>query len=112
LDLASRNAASVFGLDHLKGRIEVGLDADLAIWDPAARWTIRHADLRSAVDFTPYEGRETTGRPMTVLVRGVPVVSEGVVSDAPGFGRFVPRRPADPATFPPPIEDTAPWLDT
>jgi dihydropyrimidinase len=111
LDLAGRNAASVFGLDHVKGRIEVGLDADLAIWDPAARWTLRHADLRSAVDFTPYEGREVTGRPVTVLVRGVPVVADGALAVAPGFGSFVPRRPADPGSFPPPIEDTTPWLE-
>ncbi|TIP07427.1 MAG: dihydropyrimidinase, partial [Mesorhizobium sp.] len=31
LDLTSRNAAAIYGLDHRKGRIAPGLDADLAL---------------------------------------------------------------------------------
>lgn len=111
LDLTSRNAAAIYGLDHRKGRIAVGLDADLVLWDPARDWELGHAVLHSRVDFTPYEGRKVVGKPMTVLVRGVPVVTDEVVSVGPGHGLFVARRPSDPKLARVPVEDTTPWLD-
>ena len=58
---------------------------------PTATWTLGHAALHSRVDFTPYEGRSVTGKPTTVLVRGVPVVADGKLQVQPGFGQFVAR---------------------
>ena len=111
LDLTSRNAASIYGLADRKGRIAVGLDADLVLWDPQETWTLGHAALHSRVDFTPFAGRTVTGRPTTVLVRGVAVIEEGVLRAEPGFGRFVVRTPGNPALAGKPVEDTTPWLD-
>jgi dihydropyrimidinase len=111
LDLTSRNAASIYGFADRKGRIGVGLDADLALWDPRARWTLGHKALHSRVDFTPYEGRSVTGKPTTVLVRGVPVVADGELHASPGFGRFLTRNAADLALSGKPVEDWTPWLD-
>jgi dihydropyrimidinase len=59
-----------------------GRDADIVVWDPDARRTIRQRDLHHTSDFTPFEGRELTGSPVHVLSRGA----------APGRGRFVERR--------------------
>lgn len=112
LDATSRNAARIYGLDHRKGRIEVGLDADLAIWDPKVRWTIRHQDLHTEVDFTPYQEYEVRGRPVTVLVRGIPVVTEGRLTGTPSLGHFIPRRPARQSDFSNPVEERTPWLDS
>ena len=111
LDLTSRNAAAIYGFADRKGRTAVGLDADLALWDPEATWTLGHAALHSRVDFTPYEGRSVTGKPTTVLVRGVPVIADGVLKAKPGFGQFVERTAADPARSGKPVEETTPWLD-
>lgn len=111
LDLTSRNAAAIYGFADRKGRIAVGLDADLALWDPEATWTLGHAALHSRVDFTPYEGRSVTGKPTTVLVRGVPVIADGMLKAQPGFGQFVERTAADPARSGRPVEETTPWLD-
>ncbi len=109
LDLTARNAAEIYGLAHLKGRIETGLDADLALWDPQAKWKLTQTLLHSRVEFTPYEGIEVTGRPTTVLVRGVPVVAGGKLCAKPGSGRFVSRATADVESFGEPIEETTPW---
>ncbi|WP_348639307.1 amidohydrolase family protein [Mesorhizobium sp. M2A.F.Ca.ET.043.02.1.1] len=111
LDLTSRNAASIYGFANRKGRIAIGVDADLALWDPTMRWTLGHEALHSRVDFTPYEGRSVTGKPTTVLVRGVPVVADGELQAEPGFGRFVARNAADPELSGKPVEDWTPWLD-
>ncbi|MGE0007779.1 MAG: dihydropyrimidinase [Parvibaculaceae bacterium] len=110
LDLAGGAAARLYGLDHAKGRIAHGLDADLALWDPARRWQIRREDLHSEVDFTSYEGRWLTGKPVSLLLRGRPVIRDGALLADPPAGRFVARRAADPSTFNTPIEETTPWL--
>ncbi|HEY0120483.1 MAG TPA: dihydropyrimidinase [Rhizobium sp.] len=111
LALAGGNAASIYGLDHAKGSIAVGLDADIVLWDPTARWTIRSSDLHTGVDFTPYEGCSLTGKPVAVLVRGTPIIEDGKLLPNPPQGRFVKRRAANPDTFKHPIEETTPWLD-
>jgi dihydropyrimidinase len=112
LELTSSNAATIYGLDHAKGRIAVGLDADLAIWDPNVTWRLEREALHSRVDYTPYEGKTVTGKPKTVLVRGMPVILEGELCTAAGVGRFVPRKAGNPENNTVAIEDTTPWLDT
>lgn len=72
----------LFGLPS-KGAIEVGRDADLVLLNPAARRTIRQADLHHTSDFTPYEGLEVAGSVREVIVRGKRI---GEAS-----GRFVER---------------------
>ena len=62
-----------FGL-AAKGAIEVGRDADIVLFDPAARRTIRATDLHHTSDYTPYEGIEVAGAVRDVLVRGRGVI--------------------------------------
>ncbi|MCJ8143922.1 dihydropyrimidinase [Ancylobacter sp. A5.8] len=109
LDLAGGAAAQTYGLDHLKGAIAIGLDADLVLWNPGHRWEIRAEALQSHVGFTPFEGHAITGKPETALVRGTLVLDRGTLSSLPPAGRFVPRRAADPATLMRPLEETQPW---
>ncbi|TDL79406.1 dihydropyrimidinase [Palleronia sediminis] len=89
--LTATNHAKTYGLYPRKGTIAVGCDADIAIWDPQARRTIRHADLHDAADYTPYEGLEVQGWPETVLLRGRPVI-EGGKMVAEARGEVVRRR--------------------
>ena len=93
VEITATHAARLFGIDDRKGSIAVGLDADLAIWDPARKLTITHALVQDANDHTPYEGLEVTGWPETTLVRGQPVVERGKVVGAPGSGQWLPRGP-------------------
>ncbi|MDQ0512262.1 dihydropyrimidinase [Ancylobacter amanitiformis] len=109
LSVAGAAAARYYGLEG-KGAIAPGFDADLVLWDPAARWQVRAAEQRSRAGYTPFEGRWLTGRPLTVLLRGRTVVADGRLAERPPQGRFLPRRPLDPSTFRLPIEDTTPWL--
>lgn len=88
--LTAANPARLNGLYPRKGTISPGSDADLVIWDPAETRTIRSADLHMATDYTPYEGLEVTGWPVTTLVRGHAVVENGAWVATTPAGRHVP----------------------
>lgn len=88
--LTSTNHARTYDMYPRKGTIAVGADADITIWNPEIRKTIRHAELHDAADYSPYEGFEVTGWPETVILRGVPIV-EGETMTARGTGTEVAR---------------------
>ncbi len=88
--LSATNAARLYGLSGRKGSIAVGLDADIAIWDPEKTVTITQPILHDKVGYTPYEGMEVRGWPTTVLSRGRVVVHEGELLAKAGSGEFIP----------------------
>ena len=94
--LTATNHARIYGLDHCKGSIAVGQDADIALWDPQKQTTITAADIHDNVGYTPYEGRSITGWPIAVLSRGRAVVRDGKLLAERGSGRFVARRSPGP----------------
>lgn len=95
-DMTSWNPARIWGLDHRKGAIRVGADADLTVIDPHAEWTVHGDALLQAQRWTQYENRTVRGQVILTLVRGVIVfdsaASAGPVRVQPGFGRFVSHR--------------------
>ncbi len=93
--LTSTNPARIMGLAPRKGVIQPGADADFALWDPAKRMTITNALMQHAIDYTPYEGLEVTGWPVTTIRRGEVVMRDGKVQAEPGTGRYLPRGPYD-----------------
>jgi dihydropyrimidinase len=89
--LTATNHAKMYGLAPRKGTIEVGSEADLAIWDPAKRVTLTAAMMKDNVGYTPYEGMTVTGWPTTVLSRGRIVVHNERLLAQRGSGKFVAR---------------------
>ncbi len=90
-EVTSTRAAQIFGLYPRKGQIAIGSDADLALIDIDAEWTIRGADLLHKAKWTPYEGRTVRGRVDATFVRGTRVYADGALLVDPGFGHFVGR---------------------
>ena len=89
------NPARIFGIHPQKGTIALGSDADLVIWDPAAKWVLRAVDGQSRSDYSPYEGWLVTGRPIHTIRRGEVIWSDGEERSGTGRGRRVrPRREA------------------
>lgn len=72
--LSSTNHAKLYGLYPQKGTIAIGSDADIALWDPEKCVTVTNEILHHAADYTPFEGLETRGWPVRVLLRGKTVV--------------------------------------
>jgi len=89
--LTATNHARMYGLYPQKGTIAIGSDADIVLWDAERRMTISQSLLHHGSDYTPYEGLEVTGWPVTTILRGEVVVERGVLRGAPGGGRFLAR---------------------
>src|SRR5882757_5763568 len=99
--LSATNHAKTYGLYPKKGTISVGSDADIAIWDPKRKVTIRHELIHDGSDYTPYEGLEVTGWPVLTMVRGKVVVDDGNLVGSKSHGTYLPRaKPLAAATIP------------
>ena len=93
--LAAGNVSKIYGLDHCKGSITEGLDADIAIWDPEVAREVKAADMHDNMEFTPYEGMHITGWPTVVIQRGQVVVENNELKVGRGAGKFIPRNTID-----------------
>ncbi len=91
VNVASTQAAKLFGLFPRKGTIAVGSDADLVIFDPDYRGTISAATQTMAVDYSAFEGWEIEGRPSVVTVRGEVAVRDGKFVGTIGRGQYLAR---------------------
>lgn len=90
--LTSFNVAERFNLPKTKGRIAVGADADLALVDLKAKFTVRGEDLLYRHRQSPYVGRALTGRVVRSILRGTTVFQDGKIVSQP-IGRLVkPNR--------------------
>ena len=82
------NPAKIFGLYPQKGVLQVGSDADLALWDPAKKHSVDKP--HGNADFSSFEGFELLGMPVLVMQRGEPVIENDQVVRRPGQAQFLP----------------------
>lgn len=103
LEWTSGRTAAHGGVSDRKGKLAVGYDADIVLWDPKAEFTVSSmysAFINSASDFdvkvtkeslnfknklTPYEGKTLRGRVERTILRG-----QTVFSRDNGFDGFTP----------------------
>ena len=90
VDLLATTPARRFGLPT-KGAIQVGRDADIVLFDPAASRTIRTTDLHHTSDYSPYEGLDVRGEVRDVFVRGTAVIRNRAFVGRRGNGRYMER---------------------
>ncbi|WP_262027416.1 dihydropyrimidinase [Microvirga sp. Mcv34] len=92
VELTSTNHAKLYGLYPRKGSIGIGFDADIVLWDPERKETIRQDILHHGSDYTPWEGFEVTGWPVMTLLRGKVVSNSGAIVGEKGRGEILARE--------------------
>lgn len=97
-EITASAPALFFGIETRKGRLKAGLDADFAVVDADETWTVHAENMHTLNRYTPFEGREFTGRVRATYVRGEPVYTredDGTETfGAVGFGQRVRRETA------------------
>lgn len=94
--LTSTNHARMYGLAERKGSFEVGCDADILVWDADKQITLSAEMMKDNAGYTPYEGREVTGWPEVVVLRGKVIVEGGRLLAQRGSGQFIPCGTPEP----------------
>jgi dihydropyrimidinase len=92
VEVASTNAAKIFGMFPKKGTIAVGSDADIILFDANEKHVLSASTHHMNVDYSGYEGWEITGKVKTVLLRGKVVIDKKECKVEKGFGKFVKRN--------------------
>ncbi|VAV97520.1 Dihydroorotase [hydrothermal vent metagenome] len=80
MDLTSAGPARLFNIAG-KGRLAVGYDADLTLVDLKKKWTIEEDWLESKCGWSPFTGRQITGKPVGTFVRGRKVMWMGELAE-------------------------------
>jgi len=75
--------AKLAGLDHKKGAIREGNDADLVVFDPDAELRVDAARLEHRHAITPYAGETLSGIVEMTFLRGERVFDQGEFSSEP-----------------------------
>ena len=86
----SSNPARLVGLADRKGRLAVGCDADLCVWNHEEEWTVVGEQLQHRHKLTPYEGERLRGRVKRTYVRGHLAYNDGEFPAGP-IGKLLRR---------------------
>lgn len=62
--------AKLCKLDHCKGKLAKGFDADFCIWDPSEEFEVRKEMVHFKNKANPYMGTRLRGRVYATIVRG------------------------------------------
>lgn len=87
--LMAENPARHFRIDHEKGALTVGRDADITVLTPEPQVIDAAASGNSIAGWSPYDGMELPFRVAATWNRGGMVWDGTAVGAAPGRGRFV-----------------------
>jgi allantoinase len=90
------NPAQIFDLYPRKGTIAVGSDADVIIFDPERTWEVRDEDALHKQKWSPFRGKQITGRVIRTLRRGETIYDDSLEGESripglAGSGRYLPR---------------------
>ncbi|KAI6175942.1 hypothetical protein M3Y97_00745400 [Aphelenchoides bicaudatus] len=86
-------AAKIFNVYPKKGRIAIGSDADIVIWNPNAEKTISAKTHHQAVDTNVFEGMVVHGVAEVTVCNGRVVWENNKLNVEAGSGRFIHAKP-------------------
>lgn len=91
--LMAENPAKHFRLEHIKGALTPGKDADIVVLEPNERVYDASASGNNVVGWSPYNGIRLPWTVSAAWLRGEKITEEAKVLAEPGAGRFVRPLP-------------------
>ncbi|MEQ9814506.1 MAG: dihydropyrimidinase [Azospirillaceae bacterium] len=89
--VTSANCAKIFNIYPRRGTVQVGADAALTVWDPAATRTISAQSHHMNVDFNVFEGLAVKGSNAVTISDGKVVFKDGELRVERGAGNYIHR---------------------
>jgi allantoinase len=74
--LLTENPARFLKLDHKKGKIKAGYDADLVVWNPEEQFVTKTEDLLFRHKISPYADIQLSGRVLCTYMAGKAVFQQ------------------------------------
>ena len=93
VEISATNPAKLFGLDHIKGSLQVGLDADIVLYDTKKNVVIKNEEMHGNLDHTIWEGVSVKGYPVATYSRGRLVFKDGQFLGTKGDGKLIKCKP-------------------
>jgi allantoinase len=90
----SSNPAKFVGIDHYKGQISAGYDADLVCWNPDESFVVESTMINFKNKITPYEGEKLFGIVKRTYLRGNKIFDRGQFVNGP-LGRSILNSDAE-----------------
>nr|MBP6641415.1 amidohydrolase family protein [Bacteroidia bacterium] len=87
----STHVAEFLGLQHHKGAIASGMDADLVVWDPESACPTEKADIQHRHPVSPYARMNLRGKVLQTYVGGKIVFDQGNFPNL-GCGNVILRK--------------------
>lgn len=98
--ITSSNPAKTFNLYPQKGRIGIGADADIVVWDIKASKRLSAKTHVSKADNSIFEGINVRAEPTATICSGKVIFRDGKhVGAIPGMGMFIDLKPNSPFVF-------------
>lgn len=86
------NPAKMFGIADRKGKIDIGFDADIVIFNPKKQKFLDDQNNHMSSDFCPYKGEKLTGQPVKVYSKGQLIIDGDVFLGERGKGQLLVNR--------------------
>jgi len=73
IPLLTEHPAKFLKADNRKGKLAIGYDADLVIWNPEEKFEVKPGDILHRYNCSPYNGQQLFGTVQQTIVNGITV---------------------------------------